>query len=74
MILADQRLPSRSVIVVKRVVCMYNGDNRVFWTLSIALLALTVHSAILTILMAHIKSRKWDVFLLHFLTLTGLKL
>ncbi|KAH6904954.1 hypothetical protein BKA70DRAFT_1192614 [Coprinopsis sp. MPI-PUGE-AT-0042] len=45
-----------NAIIVKRVVCMYNGDKRVLCVLAAALFTLAVFSLVLTILTANIKS------------------
>jgi hypothetical protein len=44
--------------MVKRIVCLYRGDKRVFWILTTTLAAFTLHSALVTILTANIKSGK----------------
>ncbi|KAH6904895.1 hypothetical protein BKA70DRAFT_1294129 [Coprinopsis sp. MPI-PUGE-AT-0042] len=54
--LSQVAMLAMNVIVVKRVVCMYSGDKKVLWALTITLSTLTVHGAILTVLMSDIPS------------------
>ncbi|KAH6904985.1 hypothetical protein BKA70DRAFT_515640 [Coprinopsis sp. MPI-PUGE-AT-0042] len=54
--LAQIALLSMNGIVVKRVVCMYRGDRRVVWALTVALAAFTVHSTTVMILISNVRS------------------
>jgi hypothetical protein len=47
-------------IVLKRVVCMYNGDKRVLAGLALALAAPTLHTALVTILTSYLRNGKTD--------------
>ncbi|KAH6904983.1 hypothetical protein BKA70DRAFT_1505849 [Coprinopsis sp. MPI-PUGE-AT-0042] len=54
--LAQIALFAMNGIVVKRVVCMYNGNKWVLWALTVTLAAFTMHSTTVMILTSNVRS------------------